>query len=191
MVKWKGIPMSKRSLLLAISLCLLLTACASAQTSVSINAPREDDTAVDKDRGIPILVKRCDTAATSASADGKYGVLCMDNQGRLRVVIDNGSATDTDDASIAAGQSSIALVAGLQMYYDGTVWRRTQPSPCSDATLLTTTAISQTASTKIVSATSGKKNFVCALVLVSASTEVVNVVEGTGSTCGTGTAALV
>jgi hypothetical protein len=52
-------------------------------------------------------------------------------------------------------------------------------------------AISQTASTKVISAASSKKNYICTLVLIAGATaETVNVVEGTGSTCGTGTAAI-
>lgn len=55
----------------------------------------------------------------------------------------------------------------------------------------TTVAISQTAGTKLISQTSAKKNYICGGEIVVATAEIVNIVEGTGSTCGTATAAVV
>ncbi len=62
--------------------------------------------------------------------------------------------------------------------------------PC-EALAKTQVAISQTASTKVISAAASKKNYICSLVIVAGAAEIVNVVEGTGTTCGTGTAAIV
>jgi hypothetical protein len=76
---------------------------------------------------------------------------------------------------------------GFQKVTDGT---NTWADPCAFLAP-TTVPISQTASTKIVSAASAKKNYLCALVVVAGAAEIVNVVEGTGSTCGTSTAAIV
>ena len=55
----------------------------------------------------------------------------------------------------------------------------------------TKVAISQTATTKLISQVSAKTNYVCAITIVAAAAEIVNIVEGTGTTCGTGTVALV
>jgi len=54
----------------------------------------------------------------------------------------------------------------------------------------TTTAIDQTADTVIVSATASKKTYICSLFVLAGAAEIVSVWEGTGSTCGTGSAAL-
>lgn len=62
--------------------------------------------------------------------------------------------------------------------------------PC-DGVLATNVAISQTTSTKLISSSSGKKNHICSLVLVTGAAEIVNIVEGTGSVCGTSTTAIV
>jgi hypothetical protein len=51
-------------------------------------------------------------------------------------------------------------------------------------------AISQTTTTKVVSGSSGKKFYICSIVLVSDTAQFVNVIEGTGTTCGTGGTAL-
>ncbi len=65
----------------------------------------------------------------------------------------------------------------------------TSDDPCAQGTK-TQVPISQTASTKIISGTSAKKTYVCSLVLIAGAAEIVNVIEGTGSTCGTGTTVL-
>ena len=62
--------------------------------------------------------------------------------------------------------------------------------PC-ESLAKTTVPISQTTSTKLISATSAKKNYICSIVVVAAAAEIINIVEGTGSVCGTSTAALV
>jgi hypothetical protein len=49
-------------------------------------------------------------------------------------------------------------------------------------------SFSQTANTKIVSGTSSKKIYVCSINVVTATAQNIAIVEGTGSTCGSGTA---
>lgn len=61
--------------------------------------------------------------------------------------------------------------------------------PCS-ALAKTTDPISITADTVIIAATSGKKNYICSLVIVAGAAEIASITEGTGSTCGTSEAAL-
>jgi hypothetical protein len=60
-----------------------------------------------------------------------------------------------------------------------------------DSVAKVTVPISQTASTKYISQVSAKKNYICSIVAVAAAAEILNWVEGTGSTCGTSTAAVV
>lgn len=173
-------------------LILALVLCA---TPAFAQFQHEDDPARNGALGLPILGVRttsCGTALSGSAND--WNVIQFDAQGNLCVNIATngaGSTTDTDDGSIAISQTSVALTAGLQMYYNGTAWVRMTPSPCGDASLLTTVAISQTASTKLISAASSKKNYLCNLVIVAGAAEIVGMVEGTGSTCGTGTAALI
>lgn len=62
--------------------------------------------------------------------------------------------------------------------------------PCQ-ANAKTSVAISQTANTKLFSQVSAKKNYICSIMMVGADAENVSLVEGTGSTCGTGTAAII
>lgn len=62
--------------------------------------------------------------------------------------------------------------------------------PCASVAK-TTTAISATADTVIITAAASKKNYICGISVVASAAEVVGIVEGTGSTCGTSTAAIV
>lgn len=62
-------------------------------------------------------------------------------------------------------------------------------NPCLSP-LATTVAISQVASTQIVTGVTGQKVFICHMTWLGADTEQVSVVEGTGTTCATGTAAM-
>lgn len=70
----------------------------------------------------------------------------------------------------------------------GAVWV-SQVDPCSSEAK-TTDPISITADTVIIAATSGKKNYICSLVIVAGAAEIASITEGTGSTCGTSEAAL-
>lgn len=62
--------------------------------------------------------------------------------------------------------------------------------PCT-ALLPTTVAVSQTADTQLITGTANKKTYICGGVLVAGAAEIINLVEGTGSVCGTSTTALV
>lgn len=61
--------------------------------------------------------------------------------------------------------------------------------PCQTETKLNFTG-SQTASTRFIVGTSAKKTYICSMTLRAQAAEVWNIIEGTGSTCGTGTAAV-
>lgn len=91
-------------------LALVLVAIATpafAQQAVTLSGMKaEDDTATDKDKGVVLLVKRCDTASSSASADGKYAVLCSDANGNLRIAVGNGSLTDASSVAVTTSMAT-------------------------------------------------------------------------------------
>lgn len=62
--------------------------------------------------------------------------------------------------------------------------------PCTTVAK-TTDPISLTADAVIIAATSGKKNYICSLVIVAGAAEIASITEGTGTTCNTSEAALV
>ena len=66
----------------------------------------------------------------------------------------------------------------------------TSADPCEQQ-LKTNVAISQAANTKLISATSAKKNYICSIVLIAPDAEKISVIEGSGSTCGTSGSALI
>lgn len=176
--------------LLLTCLCLGIALPAFAQNAVK----KEDNPATSGDYVMPIAAVRVSVCGTpSAGTNGDYIWINVNANGNVctaKAEDTTGSATDTDDGGIAAGQSSVALVAGLQMYYNGTGWVRVTPSPCSDISLVHTLAISQTTSTKLVSAAASKYTVICAMTVVAGAAEIFNVVEGTGSVCATNIAAL-
>lgn len=71
----------------------------------------------------------------------------------------------------------------------GALWT-SSVDPC-DSEAKSRTAISATADMVLISAAASKKNYICSIVLVAGAAEIVNIVEGTGTTCGTSTAAIV
>jgi hypothetical protein len=79
--------------------------------------------------------------------------------------------------------------AAINTNASGAVWV-SQIDPCSSEAK-SRTAISQTADAVIISAAASKKNYICSIVLVAGAAEIVNIVEGTGSTCGTSQAAII
>jgi hypothetical protein len=59
------------------------------------------------------------------------------------------------------------------------------------ALVKTSVAVSQAANARLITAVAGKKTYVCSVNVTAADAENVSLVEGTGSTCGTGTAAVI
>lgn len=79
------------------------------------------------DTGVAILAVRKDTAGALAGTEGDYIPLSTDASGLLRVSIDGdtvGSTVDTEDGTVATGQSSVALTIAQGYEYDGTNWTR-------------------------------------------------------------------
>lgn len=63
--------------------------------------------------------------------------------------------------------------------------------PCVDLTKAASVAVSQTSNTQIVAGVPGKRILICRYGVVGADAESVSLVEGSGSTCGTSTAAVI
>jgi hypothetical protein len=101
-----------------------------------------------------------------------------------------GSTTDTEDASVASGQSSLALTIPLTYLYNGTAWIRPTADPCQTEAKVYT-PISQATGTKLITGTSSKKTYICGVTVVTADAENISFVSGTGSVCGTNTAAVI
>ena len=110
---------------------------------------------------------------------------------KVAIVSDTvGSVTDSEDASVAAGQNNIAVTIPLGYLYNGTAWIRPTSDPCTTEAKVYT-PISQATSTQLITGTASKKVYVCGLTLVGADAENVSIVSGTGTVCATGTAAMV
>ncbi len=107
----------------------------------------------------------------------------------LGALTDNKStATDTTSTSMISLLKEISFK--MQAIADGTATASVS-DPCWGVTA-TTVPISIAADTVVISAASSKKTYICSLTLAANSTsEIINVVEGTGSVCATSKAALV
>lgn len=116
------------------------------------------------------------------------------------------SADQIEDAAVAGGESgpmvlsrridtpsSSAGTSGDFAMFNtnnvGALWV-SHIDPCSSEAKITA-PFSLTARGVIIAATSSKKNYICAISVVAAAAEIFNIDEGTGTTCGTGTAAVV
>lgn len=105
-------------------------------------------------------------AATALAGNGVTGT------GSARVTI----ASDNTAFSVNAQFSGTALIA----------------DPCQSVTAtISPISITTNTTTKIADATTSKKLYICYLFLTSAAADNVAIIEGTGSTCGSGTAGLV
>ena len=89
---------------------------------------------------------------------------------------------------------NIWSLAVLALLLPGTAHAQYGPGPSltADPCALgakTSLPISQIANTKLIAQVGGKKIYLCSILVVAADAENISVVEGTGATCGTGTAA--
>lgn len=163
--------------------------------------------------GVMMLAVRND-GLTALAANGDYIPMTVDGSGQLFVTdqIADASlaslllAVKTEDAAETAGSglmmigavrrdtaASSAGTAGDNATVNvdalGLVWGR-HLDPCS-GNAKTTDPFSLTARGVIVAAAASKKNYICSISVVAGAAEIFNVVEGTGTTCQTGTAAIV
>jgi hypothetical protein len=107
-------------------------------------------------------------------------------------------------AALANNADSIAPSTGVgspviayNYTFDGTNWNRQRPSsavlnPCETvAQTSLPISITTATTTQIVAASASNKTYICSLFLTSAAADNVGIVEGTGGTCGTGTAGVI
>jgi hypothetical protein len=108
-------------------------------------------------------------AAETVGGSGIYAMSVM------RTVPTSSTSTTGDNATINTNASGALWVSSVD--------------PCSSEAK-TRFAISHTSDQVLISAAASKKNYICSIVLVAGAAEIVNIVEGTGSTCATSTAAI-
>jgi hypothetical protein len=176
----------------------------------------EDVTATDGASLVAMGVIRRDTTPTSsANAAGENAQLNADANGRLytnTTLYDAAgsaltlAADKTEDVQESGGDTGPlvlgvrrdALVSSSNLSGDfstfnfnnrGALWTSFD-DPCTSEAK-TTDPFSLTARGVIIAATAAKKNYICAIAIVAGTAEIANIVEGTGTTCQTSTAALV
>lgn len=176
----------------------------------------EDAVAASGDQIIGLgFVRRDTTPSSSSGAAGDYSWGNVDANGRIYVqaVLYNSSGTElvsgdvTEDAAETAGvngpmvlgvrrdaAASSSGTTGDNSTFNldalGLLWTRTL-DPCT-AIRPTTLPISVAADTAVITASASNRTYICGGLLMSQGTaEVINLWEGTGTACGTGSAALV
>lgn len=163
----------------------------------------EDVAAVSGDLGIAALCVRTDSDdITSSSNSGDYETCHLDAFGNLRV---KNASTKAEDAAEANGMWLTAVgavrrdtaasssgtsgdISTLNVDANGYLWTRTA-DPCS-AQNVVTVPVSSTADVALITATASKKNIICGGLFVASAAEVISLWEGTGTACGTGSAAI-
>lgn len=176
----------------------------------------EDSVATDGQQIVGLGFVRRDTTPTgSAGAAGDYAWGNVDANGRIYVqaVLYNSSGTElspsldvTEDAAETAGgtgpmvlsvrRDAAATSAGttgdnatFNTDAAGLLWSRTI-DPCT-AVLPTTTTLSATADTVLISASASNRNYICSGMISAGTAETISIWEGTGTTCGTGSTAVI
>lgn len=91
-------------------------------------------------------------------------------------------------ATLAAPSYTTARTSPLSMDLAGNL-RVVGPKPC-DAIAHTTIPISVAADTAVITASASNRNYLCGGALIAGVAEIVNIWEGTGSACGTSSAAV-
>ena len=86
---------------------------------------------------------------------------------------------------------TVSLFLAVSGYLSAQVTRPTAlaDDPCYGS-MKTTSDFSVTARAVVVPASANRRNFICSIVIVGAAAEIANVVEGTGTTCQTGSDAM-
>lgn len=160
----------------------------------------EDAASAGGESGPMVLTVRRDTAATSAGTAGDFATLNTDAVGKLWVsgaFAEDAAHTSADIGLYVLGRriDAPAPSSGTSGDYEsfnmnasGALWV-SQSDPCSSEAKITD-PFSLTARGIIVAAAASKKNYICAIAVVAGAAEIFNVVEGTGTTCQTSTAAI-
>lgn len=106
----------------------------------------------------------------------------------------NGVTTTMGNGVAGTGVQRVAIVSdntafSVNAQYGGTAL---VADPCQAvAKSYTPISITAATTTRIIAPTSAKKTYICHITLIAAAADNVGIVEGTGGTCGTGTAGIV
>lgn len=171
-------------------------------TSAAHLGKAEDAAHASGDTGVAVFAKRTDTAASSSTTDGDYSTLNTDSIGRLWTR-PTGSVTPANSFSIPTDAITVWSINGC---YNGTTIDLCQKASAGQGAVDSTTqrvtmaqastacpnyaAISQTADTAVITATASQYVYICSIILVAGAAEVVSIWEGTGTACGTSSAAM-
>jgi hypothetical protein len=124
-------------------------------------------------------------AATSANqTNASQKTQIVDGSGNVIASTTNALNVNVNNSN-ANGQAVMASSSPVVLASDQTVG-----DPCTFAAK-TSVPISQTSSAQIITGTSSKKTYVCSIFALGADAENMSLVEGTGSVCATGTAAVI
>lgn len=138
-------------------------------------------------------------AGTTLGAPSAYGT----SPGAVNVPGVNAFVTNTLAAignnadDVAAGAGAASPVVSYNYVWDGTNWDRQRPSsavlnPCETvAQSYAPISITSATTTRIVTPSASNKTYICGLIIVTGAANNVAIVEGTGGTCGTGTAGVI
>jgi hypothetical protein len=123
-----------------------------------------------------------------------YGGGSGTGSGGAVTIVDGGDVAEGAKADAAyTGSGSASVVAALKGIYASSIGSipagtnlmgYVSADPCSQATKLGA-PVSLTASGRVITGTSAKKTYICSIDLITASTQNIALVEGTGSTCAT------
>lgn len=105
------------------------------------------------------------------------------------------AAVGNNGDNVAAGAGAASPVVNYNYAFDGTTWDRVRTvtvDPCeASAQTYAPISITTATTTRIVTPSASNKTYICGLMLVTAAANNVGIVEGTGGTCGTGTAGVI
>lgn len=143
-----------------------------------------------------------DVMTTNTWAGGTLGAMATygTSPGAVLVPGVNAYVTNTLAAvannadNVAAGTGAASPVVNYNYAFDGTTWDRVRTvnvDACeSGAQSYATGVITSATTTRIIAPSASNKTYLCAFFMKASAADNVAVVEGTGGTCGTGTAAL-
>lgn len=176
-------------------------------TSAAHLGKAEDAAHTSGDTGVMGLCVRQSTATdlSAAATNGDYEPCQVNASGELYT----SANTELPAAATLADATSNPTVPGVgsfNMCWNGTTWDRCSKSTAGQGAVDASTqrvnlaqgstacpnyiAISQTADATLVSGTASQYFYICSIILVAGAAEVVSLWEGTGTACGTGSAAI-
>lgn len=176
----------------------------------------EDNPSANNDLGMIALAIRDDTLDARSTTEGDYEQLHLNANGALWNIDVNSAALLTsnqlqddvvmiEDAPETAGGAGVLALSvrrdvaasssgasgdnsTVNVDALGLLWGR-HLDPCSGKAKVTD-PFSLTARGVLIAASASNKNYICSITMVAGAAEVLNIVEGTGTTCQTGTAAI-